>query len=162
MFAWVTMLVEADIFDVVDVYFLIVGHTHASIDQYFSVLAKQILQCDFIGSPLALEALLGRERDFNLSGTSWSQNVENTKPRKAKPLFIRKLSVVFDLKSLLCDMIDFSIKYYSIPHRFQFTKFNGVAAMQYAIYSTHKRLLPLRPTSLQCKYICALFVMNSM
>lgn len=152
MFAWVTMLVEADIFDVVDIFFLIVGHTHASIDQYFSVLAKQIMRCQFIGSPLSLEALLGRERDFNLSGKAWEQDNEDTKPRKAKPLFIRKISALFDLKSLFRDMIDYSIKYYSVPHRFQFKKFNGIAAMQYAVYSTHKRLLPLRPTNLTCEY----------
>jgi hypothetical protein len=45
------MLVNQDIFDVVDFFLLIVGHTHASIDQYFSVLAMQIYHCDFIGSP---------------------------------------------------------------------------------------------------------------
>ena len=142
------MLVQADSFDVIDVHFLIVGHTHASIDQYFSVLAKQIFRSDFIGSPLALEVLLGLEKDFNLSGTSWEQDTEKAKPRRAKPLFIRKLSVFYDLKSLFRHMIDFSIKYYSIPHRFQFKKFNGVAAMQYSIYSTQKILLPHRPTSL--------------
>lgn len=142
------MLVQADIFDVVDVHFLIVGHTHASIDQYFSVLAKQIFRSDFIGSPLALEALLGREKDFNLTGASWKQNDEKAKPRKAKPLFIRKLSVFYDLQALFRNMIDYSIKYYSIPHRFQFKKFNGVAAMQYSIYSTQKNLLPHRPTNL--------------
>ena len=151
------MMVEADIFDVIDVHFLVVGHTHASIDQYFSVLAKQICRCDFIGSPLALEALLGRERAYNLTGKSWKQEEENAKPRKAKPLVIRKLSVIFDLKSLLRKMIDLSIKYYSIPHRFQFKKYNGVAAMQYSIYSTHKQLLPPRPTELTREFylVCA-------
>lgn len=159
MFAWISMMVDADIFDVIDVYFLVVGHTHASIDQYFSVLAKQIMRCDFIGSPLALEALLGRERLFNLTGKSWKQEEENAKPRNAKPLVIRKLSVIFDLKSLLFKMIDFSIKYYSIPHRFQFKKYNGVAAMQYSVYSTQKELLPPRPTQLTREYylVCAVF-----
>lgn len=160
MFAWIIMLVEADKFDVVDVYFLIVGHTHASIDQYFSVLAKQIFRCNFIGSPLALEALLGREKDFNLSGKAWCQDEENAKPRKAKPLLIRKLSVIFDLKSLFRNMIDYSIKYFSIPHRFQFKKFNGVAAMQYSIYSTHKQLLPLRPTHLTREYYISCFAIS--
>jgi hypothetical protein len=145
MFAWVSMLVDKDIFDTVDIFFLIVGHIHASIDQYFSVLAKQIMSCDFIGSPLSLQALLGRERDYNLSGSAWQQGNENAKPRKAKPLLIRKLAVIFDLKTCFDKIIDFSIKYYSIPHRFKFEKFNGVAAMQYSIYSTQKSLLPPRP-----------------
>ena len=148
MFAWVSLLIDKDIFDSVDIFFLIVGHTHASIDQYFSVLAKQILSCQFIGSPLALEALLGRERDYNLSGSAWKQQNENAKPRKAKPLLIRKLTVVFDLKTCFEQMIDFSIKYYAIPHHFKFEKFNGIATMQYSIYSTQKSLLPPRPRNM--------------
>jgi len=155
MFAWVSMLIDKDIFDSVDIFFLIVGHTHASIDQYFSVLAKQITSCDFIGSPLALQALLGRERDFNLSGSAWQQKEANAKPRKAKPLLIRKLSVIFDLKTCFDKIIDFSVKYYSIPHRFRFEKFNGVAAMQYSIYSTQKSLLPPRPRNLSGEYYCS-------
>jgi hypothetical protein len=152
MFAWISMLVDKDIFDTVEVFFLIVGHTHASIDQYFSVLARQILGCDFIGSPLSLHALLGRERDYNLSGDAWEQTNKNAPPRKAKPLLIRKLSVIFDMKTCLEPLIDFSIKYYMIPHRFKFEKFNGIAAMQYSIFSTSKVLLPLRPKILSSKF----------
>jgi hypothetical protein len=153
MFAYVSMLVDNDIFDTVDIFFLIVGHTHASIDQYFSVLARQIFNCEFIGSPLSLHSLLGRERDYNLSGDAWEKKDKQgkTKPRRAKPLLIRKLSVIFDLKTCLAPLIDMSIKYYSIPHRFQFTKFMGVAVMQYSIYSTQKVLLPPFPTTLSGK-----------
>jgi hypothetical protein len=149
MFTYVSMLVDQDIFDVVDIFFLIVGHTHASIDQYFSVLARQIYHCDFIGSPLALHSLLGRARDYNLSG-AWQETEkgEKPKPQKEKPLLIRKLSVIFDLKTSLTPIIDMSIKYYSIPHRFQFKKHMGVAVMQYSIYSTHQTLLPLLPSAL--------------
>lgn len=153
MFSWVQLLVDKDAFTAVDIFFLIVGHTHASIDQYFSVLAKQILSSDFIGSPLALHALLGRERDYNLSGSAWQQEDGEVKPRKAKPLLIRKLSVFFDLKTCLAKLIDFNVKYYSVPHRFRFEKFNGVACMQYSIYSTQKTLLPLRPQIMSGKYI---------
>ena len=73
MFTYVSMLVDQGIFDTVDIFFLIVGHTHASIDQYFSVLARQIQECEFIGSPLSLHSLLGRKRDYNLSGDAWTQ-----------------------------------------------------------------------------------------
>jgi hypothetical protein len=61
------MLVDQGIFDTVDIFFLIAGHTHDSIDQYFSVMAKQTFSCEFIGSPLSLQALLGCERDYNIS-----------------------------------------------------------------------------------------------
>ena len=161
MFAYVSLLVEKDIFDTVDIYFLIVGHTHASIDQYFSVLARQILSCDFIGSPLSLHSLLARERDYTLSGNvlqgADTDKKGKTKPHRAKPLLIRKLSVIFDLKTPLLKIIDMSIKYFSIPHHFQMTKFMGVVCMQYAIYSTQKTLLPLRPTAISGKY-CALSI----
>jgi hypothetical protein len=102
-----------------------------------------------------LQALLGRERDFNLSGSAWQQKEANAKPRKAKPLLIRKLSVIFDLKTCFDKIIDFSVKYYSIPHRFRFEKFNGVAAMQYSIYSTQKSLLPPRPRNLSSESYCS-------
>ena len=157
MFAYISLLVDEKIFDTVDVFFLIVGHTHASIDQYFSVLARQIISCDFIGSPLSLHALLSREKYYNMSGSSWKHENKDGKqtPRKAKPLLIKKLSVIFDLKKRLTPMIDMSIKYYSIPHRFHFRSFMGVSIMQYSIYSTQKHLLPPLPEAIlsgECSY----------
>jgi hypothetical protein len=43
---------------------LVVGHTHSTIDQYFSVLANAINKCDFIGSGDALRYLF----DTTLAG----------------------------------------------------------------------------------------------
>lgn len=57
MFAWMSMLVETYTFDNVYVNFLVVGHTHASIDQFFSTLRNRINRTMFVGSPLALLAL---------------------------------------------------------------------------------------------------------
>jgi len=39
-------------------HFLIVGHTHCLIDQYFSVISKRIFEAEFIASPHALHALI--------------------------------------------------------------------------------------------------------
>lgn len=58
VFSYVSMFVQEKVFKKVELFFLIVGHTHASIDQYFSVLSRLILKTNFIGSPLALENLL--------------------------------------------------------------------------------------------------------
>ena len=58
MFGFLSALVEKGIFERISVNFLIVGHTHASIDQYFSVLSKTIKNADWIGTPLALRELL--------------------------------------------------------------------------------------------------------
>lgn len=55
MFAYLSLLVERLHFEKVYVNFLIVGHTHTTIDQYFSVITKAICSKKFIGSPLALQ-----------------------------------------------------------------------------------------------------------
>jgi hypothetical protein len=52
MFAYASALVELGYFDAIDTNLLIVGHTHSSIDQYFSVLSKAIKSAEFIGLPL--------------------------------------------------------------------------------------------------------------
>jgi len=58
MFGYFSLLVESFSFDVVHVNFLIVGHTHSSIDQYFGVLTGAIKQTHYIASPLSLIELL--------------------------------------------------------------------------------------------------------
>ena len=39
-------------------HFLIVGHTHSVIDQYFSVISRKIFEAEFIATPHALHALI--------------------------------------------------------------------------------------------------------
>jgi hypothetical protein len=136
VFAYISMLVEERHFKVVEVFFLIVGHTHASIDQYFSRLAKKIYGASFIGSPLALEALLAKQvLDYTLSGPT----------ANVAPLLVRKITVVYDVKRAIASHINPKLKYYSIPQVFRFELFHSVCVMQYAIFSTHKQMLPLRP-----------------
>jgi len=50
-----SLLVEMGYFSTITVGFLIIGHTHASIDQYFSCLRGIIRRANFIASPLALQ-----------------------------------------------------------------------------------------------------------
>jgi hypothetical protein len=59
MIVFLNLLVQRGKFETIDVNFLIVGHKHSSIDQYFSVLSKAISRAGFIGSPLSLEKVLG-------------------------------------------------------------------------------------------------------
>ena len=129
---------EENIFDKVEIYFLIVGHTHASIDQYFSVLSNQINKSDFIGSPLALEHLFATidSQDMNPSGQSWQRQVKGQRKQKSLPLGVHKLAVIFDIKTALLKLSNTHIKYYSIPHCFLFHKVGGVAIMQYSIFSS--------------------------
>lgn len=135
------MFVQEGHFQKIEVYFLIVGHTHASIDQFFSVLAGIILLCEFIGSPLALEALLMNQELVANCFTG------NSSSAKVAPLRMRKITVVYHMKSALKNIINKEIKYYPIPHRFVFEKFQNVSAMQYSVYSGQP-LLPPRPANL--------------
>jgi hypothetical protein len=52
-----SILVEAGYFQTITVGFLIVGHTHASIDKYFSCLRRKISNASFIATPMALQHL---------------------------------------------------------------------------------------------------------
>lgn len=147
MFTYISLLVQEGHFKVIEVFFLIVGHTHASIDQYFSVLARLIWRSHFIGSPLALEYLIGKnDLVRSLSGDSWQD--EGGSIKKAKPLLVKKITVVYDMKTALLPLINKKIKYHPIPHRFRFEKYHAVAAMQYSLFSTSKQLLPYRPEEL--------------
>ena len=58
MFCFLSLLVEKFIFDKITVNFLIVGHTHASINQFFSVLSGAIKDSDWIATPISLRQLL--------------------------------------------------------------------------------------------------------
>jgi hypothetical protein len=60
MFAYCSKLVEDGCVDAVFLDFLVVGHTHSTIDQYFSVLATAIRSAKFIGSPFALWTLFDK------------------------------------------------------------------------------------------------------
>jgi len=49
--AFYSLLIEGYNFDEIEIAFLIVGHTHASIDHYFSVISRAIKKATFIGTP---------------------------------------------------------------------------------------------------------------
>jgi hypothetical protein len=68
MMTYMSLLVESKLFEEVEMNFLIVGHTHCSIDQFFSSLSTAINEASFIGSPLALINLFveKRKRDPSL------------------------------------------------------------------------------------------------
>ena len=104
MFAYAAMLVQENIFREINFQFLVVGHTHASIDQYFSVLARKISKAYFLGSPLALEHLIGNNVvDAKLSGTK--------SEFKSKPLIVKKISVLYNMKAALSHLINPKIRY---------------------------------------------------
>ena len=47
MFCFISDLIERGYYDEIEVFFLIVGHTHNKLDQWFSVLSKAIKGAHF-------------------------------------------------------------------------------------------------------------------
>ena len=107
VFGYLSLLVQHQHFKVVEVFFLIVGHTHASIDQYFSILSRLIYYSAFIGSPLALAALLAAEK----------KGSKETSSITSAPLLVRKIRIVYDMKSAMDPFLN-QLSGYQIPHRF--------------------------------------------
>ena len=87
---------RAVFFDEIQANFLIVGHTHSSNDQYFSVLTRAIKNSHFIASPLSLMELL-----------KISHKIEAISKR---PSIVRSLTVYYDIKTALQPYISKKIK----------------------------------------------------
>ena len=78
MFCYCSVMVEHKTFDTIEVNFLVAGHTHSTIDQYFSVFSHSIGKSSFIGTPLALEWLLKHaHKDVNLRPHYWRLEVKS-------------------------------------------------------------------------------------
>jgi hypothetical protein len=129
MFGYMSLLVEGFFFDAVEMNFLIVGHTHASIDQYFSVIAKAIRNSHFIGTPLALMELI-RRCNIQLFG-SHQQSI------------VREILVYYDVKKAFAPYLNTKIKYYNLPLNFRIMPSYGrTAIMQYRNACTNPHWLP--------------------
>ena len=107
------------------------GHTHASIDQYFSVISKAIKKAVFIGTPLALLELIRRCHEM-----SWQQRA-----------IIREIKVYYDMKSYFAQYINKKIKYYNLPHLYRVVlSFGHIAICQYKVDCSMPHWNPQQPT----------------
>jgi len=98
VFTYLSLLVERQYFTTIRVNFLIVGHTHCPIDQYFSTRSKIRKQTHFIGSPLSLQFLF---HDHQVSVT-------------------RVITILHDWKSWLEPVINQKLHHHALPHVFIF------------------------------------------
>lgn len=139
MFAYGAALVELGIVSKVNINFLIVGHTHSNLDQYFSVYSKKIKRCEFIGSVLAMHELYD---------TAHSGKFLHLRPRNHE---YEQLRFIHDWVAYFAPIVNTRIKWYKVPHRFQIFLLHGRALCQYAVFTPLDRsepkwmpLLPLR------------------
>lgn len=128
------MLVQDCIFDEIHINFLIVGHTHCSIDQYFSVIARAINRSAFIASPLGMEVV-------------WGQAFTNDSKGRKNPKITRKLDAVYDCKRDFLKVQTKKLNNHSFPFCYRFNRFHGFARCQYKQYSTHEMWLPKSPAA---------------
>jgi hypothetical protein len=112
--------------------FLIVGHTHCSIDQYFSVIARAINRSAFIASPLGMEAV-------------WGEAFTNDTKMRKNPKITRKIDAVYDCKAAFKDVRTMKVANHSFPFCFRFNRFHGFARCQYKQFSTPAVWLPKSP-----------------
>lgn len=121
------VLIEMAYFDEIGVGFLIVGHTHAPIDQKFSAMKSRIRNARFIGSPPSLWRLLGAA-----SGAGFYEARE-AESKYVTPAAQIKLSVVRDYKVALLPYFETSVSKYGIPYNFRLRCIGGVAVYQVMI-----------------------------
>lgn len=95
-------LIEEGWFDCLEIFFLIAGHTHGPIDQWFSVISRCIRSSDFVGSTLAMQEL------FKYATTS-EFNREPT---------VLSLNIYHDMRKFYKPVLTDTIKNYLFPHRF--------------------------------------------
>jgi hypothetical protein len=108
MFAWFNHLVEDGVFDVIDMFFLIAGHTHCPIDQLFSVVSAAITRAEFIGSKLAMMALWRVAHDLT-----------DQKNKEACIKEVREIEIYHDYDAKYAPVLNPLFRHHSGPHRYQ-------------------------------------------
>jgi len=58
LFGYLSKLVESEELETAEVCFLVVGHTHCSVDRFFSTISTAVAAAAFIPTPLALREFL--------------------------------------------------------------------------------------------------------
>jgi len=136
VFMFNSLLVELGYFECITVGFLIVGHTHASIDQYFGCLRGLINASLFIASPIALQHLF-----------ALPPKTEDSKYRS--PILQIKIHFVHDYVSFFEPYWNKKIHKHGVPYQFKFTNIFGKAVCQYKQFSDHNlKWLPVFPMNI--------------
>ena len=118
MFFYLSLLVQEGLVDEIKCNFLVVGHTHCSIDQYFGTISKLVFACKFIASPVSLVHLLktiGTEsEELRLL---YSHDKKKASTAKT-PSIVDYIHYVYDYRSCFKPYMN-QIKYVRFPHNFR-------------------------------------------
>ena len=105
IYCYFSQLIEQGFLDIIHVNFMIVGHTHAPIDQIFSSYTKIKRKACFIGTPAALFYYI--------------QNHGQGSRCYRKPIVCKQLDVFFDYVKAFKPFLNKSIRYFGVPHVFR-------------------------------------------
>ena len=143
MFCYFSLLIELGILDRVEINFLIVGHTHCCIDQYFSVLSGAVKGSEFIGSPTSIQFL-------------YQYAHSNSKDR---PLMQRVLHSTYDYVKMFQPYVN-KVVHYLVPHSFLLYKLSHKCIMKYRMFSSFTKWLPEEPIEMIGKDVDASSTLN--
>ncbi|KAL9956144.1 hypothetical protein ACROYT_G037583 [Oculina patagonica] len=119
-----SLLVEKGIFKEVRLSFLMVGHTHEDVDQFFSRISRRLHKKD----SMTLPAL-----------------VRNIHKAHTPAPDVHVLKYVFDIKAWLEPYLN-SVKRHVYPHAYKFFKRDGQVTMRYKKWANDKTWLPDGPS----------------
>lgn len=115
VFAFAHYLIEKNIFKKIKIGFLMKGHTHEDIDQYFSTISTTAKRADIINISDLISIIKGSNK---------KQNV-----------VVKELDYLFDIKSWQAPHIEI-IQGHSEPHLFKLEKVDGRTVFTYKDWST--------------------------
>ncbi len=119
VFAYLSHLVQEKVYDTIHFNFLMVGHTHCSIDQYFSVLSTRICQNLYILSPMSMvDLLMGAHK-----------RVEQ------QPICFHWITAVHDWTSFYKPFLCTVLSGHSFARRYRLQIFGGRPCCQYLMSS---------------------------
>ena len=123
MFCFLSNLIEDCYFSEIEMFFLVVGHTHNILDQWFSVLSKAIRNAHFIASVIALHELY--------------KFAHNDDAAHLRPKEVHQLQLYHDWRRYYNPVRNTKIKNFRIPLRFKFKldPVLNVCLMQYMKFS---------------------------
>jgi hypothetical protein len=118
MFCFLSQIVEEGFFQEIEMMFLVVGHTHNILDQWFSVLGKAVRRAHFIGSVLALHELY---------------KIAHSDDEAKKPAHIYQLQTYHDWRRFYDPVRNPDIRHFNVPLRFKIKldEFLNIAKMEY-------------------------------
>lgn len=99
MMAYLSLLIELGYFLTIRLSFLIVGHTHCIIDQWFSSITKILQSVHFVATPFAIEELVMEKRQ---------------KSTFIRPTKQHHVHAIYDIITALDPYINTDIKWYQV------------------------------------------------